>query len=191
MMMAGHHATPSVLKLTGPITLDWGNGVRITLSPAGIEAEGAIQAASLGRPRGRPGRKPSPPTQALIAAMQSDQKNGITRSRSEYLAVLRDGGHNGSEDSGGIIVNREAKRIFGHSLGRRTDSNRRAFQGGKRGRGPAPATVLLRKKLQADKATGSLRDAKHYLGWLMDQPGLKIGLKPAKPIVYRELRAAR
>src|SRR5687768_7361575 len=33
--MAKGRASPLVLKVTGPITLDWGNGVRITLSPAG------------------------------------------------------------------------------------------------------------------------------------------------------------
>jgi hypothetical protein len=49
----------------------------------------------------------------------------------------------------------------------------------------------LRQKLAQDKAAGQLRDAKHYLSWLMDQPGTKLGIKPARPIVYRELRALK
>jgi hypothetical protein len=123
--------------------------------------------------------------------MRADHHEGKMRSRAGYLTVLRDAGHTGSENSGGLIVNREAKRVFGRSLGRQAGLKRKPSKGGRRGRGPAPATVLLREKLQADKASGSLRDAKHYLGWLMDQPGVKIGLKPAKPIVYRELRTFR
>jgi hypothetical protein len=124
--------------------------------------------------------------------MQADAAADKQRSRIEYLEVLRAAGHKGSDNSGGLIINREAKRVFGKSLGRQKGLKRQVSKGGKRrGRGPASETVLLREKLQADKASGSLRDAKHYLGWLMDQPGVKIGLKPAKPIVYRELRAAR
>ncbi|HUR25000.1 MAG TPA: hypothetical protein VM327_03175 [Candidatus Thermoplasmatota archaeon] len=51
--------------------------------------------------------------------------------------------------------------------------------------------MLLREKLTHDKAAGNLRDAKHYLAWLMDQPGTKLGIKPARPIVYRELHAMK
>ncbi|MHB1260453.1 MAG: hypothetical protein ACYC2H_01930 [Thermoplasmatota archaeon] len=124
--------------------------------------------------------------------MQADAAAGKQRSRIEYLEVLRETGHKGSDNSAGLIVNREAKRVFGKSLGRQQGLKRRASKGGqRRGRGPAPETVLLRQKLAADKEKGILRDAKHYLNWLMDQPGVKIGLKPARPIVYRELRAAQ
>lgn len=186
--MAKPRAAPQILKLTGPITLDWGNGFRLTLSPAGIEP-GAKQTAAA---RGRAGRKPSPATQAVVAAMQTDAGAGRQRSRSQYFGILREAGHTGSENSGGLIINREAKRVFGKSLGREKGLKRKASKSGtRRGRGPAPETVLLREKLQADKASGKLRDAKHYLGWLMDQPGVKIGLKPARPIVYRELKAAQ
>lgn len=185
--MAKPRAAPQILKLTGPITLDWGNGFRLTLSPAGIDAGAKPIAAARG-----PGRKPSPATQAVVAAMQADAGAGRQRSRKEYLEILRQAGHLGSDNSGGLIVNREAKRVFGKSLGREKGLKRKASKGGmRRGRGPAPETVLLREKLQADKASGELRDAKHYLGWLMDQPGVKIGLKPARPIVYRELRAVQ
>jgi hypothetical protein len=41
------------------------------------------------------------------------------------------------------------------------------------------------------KAKGDVRDAGHYARWVVDQPGNKMGLKAAKPMVYRELRAAR
>lgn len=121
--------------------------------------------------------------------MEKDQAAGVMRDRAHYLSMLRKAGHQGGEASAYVILNREAKQAFGRTLGRARGLKRKARGGGKRGRAPAPETVLLRTKLQADKAAGKLHDAKHYLTWLMDQPGTKMGIKPARPIVYRELRA--
>lgn len=188
-LMAKARAASQILKVTGPVTLDWGNGFRRTLSPAGLNAEAGPTTPAT---RGRAGRKPSAATQAVVAAMQADAGAGRQRSRKEYLEILRQAGHLGSDNSGGLIINREAKRVFGKSLGREKGLKRKTSKSRtRRRRGPAPETVLLREKLNADKASGQLRDAKHYLGWLMDQPGVKLGLKPARPIVYRELRAAQ
>ena len=179
-------ATDQVFHVTGPITLDWGNGMRLTLSPAGM-AVGVAPVTAVA-PRGRPGRKPSPATQAHVSAMQAD--DGKPRSRAAYLTVLREAGHQGSDNSASLIVNREAKRVFGGPLGRGRRGKKPA-RGRKAGRQASPATSLLRAKLAADKAGPGLRDAPHYLRWVVDQPGVKMGLKQAKPIVYRELRAAR
>jgi hypothetical protein len=171
-----------VIKIKGTVVLEFPDGTRIRIDPA--------KAAKLTKPAGRPGRPLSPATLKVRAAMQKDHGAGTMQDREHYLGVLRKAGHQGGEASAYVILNREAKQAFGRTLGRAKRLKRKP-RGGKRGRAPAPETVLLREKLQADKAAGKLRDAKHYLGWLMDQPGVKMGLKPAKPIVYRELRAVR
>lgn len=134
----------------------------------------------------------SPATLKLRAAMERDHAGGGMREREHYLAVLRKGGHQGNEASAYVILNREAKRAFGQTLGRRKGL-KRARRGGSKGGGrkAAPETLLLREKLAADKGAGKLGDARHYLTWLMDQPGTKLGIKPARPIVYRELRAIK
>ncbi len=111
------------------------------------------------------------------------------RSRNDYLAALRGAGHKGSDNSAALIINREAKRIFGAPLVR--GHKAKSGEGRKGGRQTSPATALLREKLAKDKAAGDVRDASHYLRWVVDQPGVKLGLKQARPIVYRELRAVK
>jgi hypothetical protein len=174
--------TQHVLRVTGPITLDWGNGMRLTLSPSALSTTGVA-----GKAKGRPGRKPGPATQALVAAMEAD--GARPRSRLDYLRILRDAGHKGSDNSAALIMNREAKRMFGRPLGRATARRPTGRRGG--GRLASPATSLLRDKLATDKGQGTLRNAKHYVRWLVDQPNVKLGLKQVRPIVYRELRAVR
>lgn len=158
--------------------------MRLTLSPAGAIAPSPVADV---KARGKAGRRPSPATQALIAAMTAD--GGHPRSRSDYLDVLRQAGHKGSDNSADLIINREAKRIFGGRLGRGRKAN--VGKGRKGGRQASPATAILREKLAKDKASGELRDAPHYLRWVVDQPGVELGLKQARPIVYRELRQVR
>lgn len=135
------------------------------------------------------GRPPSPATQTLRAAMQQDSTAKAPRPREAYLKLLQEAGGPKSRNAAGIIVNREAKRFFGRSLGRGKRSAK--GKGVKRGAGrqASPATALLRAQLQQDKAQGSLRDAKYYVRWLVDK--VNMGLKGARPIVYRELRAVR
>jgi hypothetical protein len=165
--------------------LDWGNGVRIQLSPAGIASP-----APFASPRKAAGRPPSPATLKLREAMQADAQAHRPKTRAAYLNFLQDAGGPQSPNAAGIIVNREAKRAFGKSLGRgKAKAGRRG--GRKGGRQASPGTVALRSKLQADKSNGGLRDAPHYVRWLVDQPGVKMGLKQARPVVYRELRLAR
>lgn len=175
-----------VFRVDGPIVLDWGNGFRLRISP-----EGAPPATGPAATRvGRPGRKPSAATLKLIQAMEADKAAGKPGSTQGYLGILMSADSKRSEGAARQIVMREAKRIFGATLGRR---NKRGGKRGRRGGGrrPNPVTVLLREKLAKDKEAGSLRDAAHYVRWVVDQPGTKIGLKGARPIVYRELRSAR
>jgi hypothetical protein len=171
--MAGKGAR--VVRVTGPVVLDLGHGVRIRVVP---EARGATAAAARGRP-------PSPATQTLVDAMRRDRAAGRARTRAEYLAILARGGHKGSPQSASLIVLREAKRLFGRPLGRRGRRAGSRAPGG--GRKPSPATRLLRERLAKDKAAGSLHDAAHYARWLADKS--RQGLKRVRPVVYRELRA--
>ena len=125
----------------------------------------------------------------LKSAMEKDHRAGKVRDRSYYLEVLRGAGHTSSLASANLIVNREAKRIFGKSLGRPKGLRRaKTARGVARGRRPSHETELLRPKMAADKAMGKLLDGRQYLAWLMEQPGVTRGIKRARPIVYRELR---
>jgi hypothetical protein len=176
-----------VVQVDGPVTLQFPDGFRIQVTAQGRGAAGA----------GRRGRKPSPATVALIEAMHRDHGAGAPRSRADYLEVLRKAGHKGSPQSASIILSREARRVFGSTLGRggarrpRAQGRRRTRGGTGRGRGrPASAaTSAIREKLAKDKADGSLHEAAHYVRWLVDKAD--VGIKQARPIVYRELRAVR
>jgi hypothetical protein len=172
-----------IIKVRGPVMLEFPNGTRLRIVPE--PSKGAA------KPRGKPGRPMSPATLKVRAAMERDHTAGRMADRAHYLELLRKAGHQGGEASAYVILNREAKMAFGRTLGRHKGLKRKVRGGGKRGRQPAPETVLLRQKLAQDKAAGQLRDASHYLSWLMDQPGTKLGIKPARPIVYRELRALK
>lgn len=170
-----------VIKVKGPVTLEFPDGTRIRIDPA-------KQAKA---PAGRPGRPLSPATVALKAAMERDHGAGKMRDRAHYLDVLRQAGHKSSPTSANLIVSREARRVFGKNLGRQQGLKRRKAGGKPRGRRPSLETELLRAKIASDKSSSGAKDARQYLAWLMDQPGVTLGLKQARPIVYRELRAAK
>lgn len=187
--MARVKAEQQVVHVRGPVVLDFGNGIRFQLTPMGGPTHSPIAPA---KAKGA-GRPPSPATLALRQAMMDDAKGAGPRSRGEYLVLLKGAGWSASPNAAGIILNREAKRAFGHPLGRDKKGARKGAprRGRKGGRQPSPATLALRAKLAEDAAKGALRDAPHYLRWVVDQPGVKLGLKGARPIVYRELRAVR
>ena len=180
-----------ILRVDGPIVLDWGNGMRLQIQPIGSVGAAPVAQRPV-EPRaaaGRRGRKPSPSTQALIARMQDDAAQGTPGDARSYIEFLRSQDSSKSEAAVGQIVRREMKRIFGstpRSRKPRSEATPRA-----RGRQPNPATVLIREKLAADKAGSGLRDASYYVKWIVDQPGVKLGLKGVRPIVYRELRATK
>ena len=189
-IMARGSKGATVLRVDGPVVLDWGNGVRIQISPAGIASHPVASPASAS-PRKAAGRPPSPATLKLREAMQADAQAHRPKTRAAYLQLLADAGGPSSPNAAGIIVNREAKRAFGKPLGRGKGKAQWGAKGRKGGRQASPGTVALREKLQADKSNGGLRDAPHYVRWLVDQPGVKMGLKQARPVAYRELRQAR
>lgn len=187
MPMSGASGPQHVLKVSGPIVIEWPDGTRIRIGPAA----GTVAAVALTLPKGKAGRKPSPATATLISAMSDDARAGRQRSRAEYLETLVAAGHTGSAASAGMIVNREAKRTFGGPLGRGKKKAKKGRRSGAGGRQPSPATMVLRARLQADKANGQLLEPGRYVRWVVDQPGVKLGLKQARPIVYRELRAVQ
>lgn len=197
--MTAHGKPPRIFRVDGPITLEWPNGTRITLTPESAATAVAPLAPERGRPLGRAGRKPSPATQALIVALEADAAGGTRRSRNEYLAVLRAAGYASSDGNAQIIIAREAKRAFGGPLGRvpagttarKATTARNSATGRKGGRQASNVTVLLREKMTQDLANNELGDARQYLRWVVAQPGVTAGLKKARPVVYRELRAVR
>ncbi|MHB8632569.1 MAG: hypothetical protein ACYDBQ_01190, partial [Thermoplasmatota archaeon] len=130
----------------------------------------------------RAGRPASPATVKVKEAMQADAAAGGPRPRSEYVAMVMAGGV-ASQTAAGIIVAREAKRTFGHLLPR---SKAPARRGGRRASKP---TGVMRARLAEDARNGSVGSVVHYVRWLVDEAG--IGLKQARPIVYRELRALK
>jgi hypothetical protein len=173
-----------VIKVKGPVVLEFADGTRFRIDP--------VQTPTSTKVKGKPGRPLSPATLAMKGAMERDHRAGQVRGRAYYLSILKDGGHKGSEASAYLIVSREAKRVFGQNLGRQKGLKRSRAAGGKaRGRKPSVETELLRGRIASDKAGGGVKDARYYLAWLMDQPGITLGLKQARPIVYRELRASR
>ena len=157
--MVGASGPPHVLKVSGPIVIEWPDGTRIQIGPA----VGAIASVAPTVPKGKAGRKPSPATAALVSAMDEDVRAGRQGSRSEYLEILVAAGHAGSAASAGMIVNREAKRAFGAPLGRVKKKRANAHRSGAGGRQPSPATMLLRERLQTDKASGQLLDPARYV----------------------------
>jgi len=176
-----------VIKVGDAVVIEFSNGMRLRLE---APAAGNMATAPAALAKGRPGRKPSPATQTLIAALQQDAAHGEPRTRQAYLAILTEAGHEGSPNSAYMILNREAKRIFGKPLGRSRAAKSRRKAGG---RGPQRRheAELLRERMAKDKADGGLREPSHYLRWLMDQKGISVGMKGARPIIYRVLREAK
>jgi hypothetical protein len=166
-----------IIHVDGPVTLDFGNGVRIQVTP--------LARAPAAAGKGRPGRKPSPSTQKLIELLQADLQKGEPGTIQAYTAYLRSQDKTRSETAASQVARREFKRIFGTAKPKRTGRR------GAAGRPANPHAALVRQKLEVDQANGGLREASHYVRWLVDQPGVKLGLKPARPIVYGELRAVK
>lgn len=259
-------AKPSVLQLTGPIILDWGNGMRLQIGPLeaspkatapvvapaavalrrgrkpgpGTQAlieilhvdaavgkrqdrkaylkilrnaghEGSLESAKqvvnrelhrvfpngsttpVGKavaPKGnrKGGRKPGPATQALVKVLQHDAASTTRQATAIYLGVLRRAGHEGSEDSARQIVAREVRRAFSNAPAARSAKTAARVAARKGGRQVRPEVALVRAKIADDVVKGQKREATHYVRWLVDQPENRLGLKGARPLVYRELR---
>ncbi|HUR24999.1 MAG TPA: hypothetical protein VM327_03170 [Candidatus Thermoplasmatota archaeon] len=113
-----------VIKVRGPVMLEFPDGTRVRIDP--------VSAAKTVKPKGKPGRPMAPATLKVRAVMERDHATGHMGDRSQYLGILRKAGHQGGDASAYVILNREAKRAFGRSLGRRKGLQRKVRGGGKR-----------------------------------------------------------
>jgi site-specific recombinase XerD len=138
-----------------------------------------------------PGRQPGRDTVKLRETLQADQASDTLQPRAAYLAILG-AGKSRTKHAANFILNREAKRILGRPFG--ADPAPVAVAPvvvRKRGRKPSPPTVVLRERLQADVGGGKVRDASHYVRWLVAKPKLKVKAEQVRPLVWRELRLVR
>jgi hypothetical protein len=159
----------------------YGKGVSVAVRPAAAAGRTARgRAPGEGGQRGRP---PRPSTLELRAMLQADAAAGHLKSSSEYIDWLVKQEPKAKRPTLQQTVYRELRAVGG-GRGR----GRRGKGDGMRGRKPNAATVQLRERLQKDKEAGNLRDAAHYVKWLVEKAS--IGIKQARPIVYRELRSA-
>jgi len=183
-------ALDGVLELTLPD----GSAVRVRPGPYGKGI--SVIPVGGGAPRtrtprapgtGSRGRPPRPSTVELRTMLAKDAGAGHLKDAVHYLDWLAGKEPKVKRTTLQQTVYRELRAVGGgRPAGRRRKAS--SGEGGRRGRAPHPATVQLREKLAKDKAGGGLQDAAHYIRWLVDKAN--IGIKQARPIVYRELRGA-
>jgi hypothetical protein len=173
--------TSGPTALTGKLDLALPDGSVMRVQPGpygkGISVTPLTRAAAGHSGKGRP---PHPSTLALRERMARDKAAGRLRSASEYVAWVSSQDPKAPRAGLQQTVYREL-RVAGGAKGRR-----RKAGGGARGRAPNPATLALRERLAKDRETG-LKERAFYVRWLVEKADL--GLKKARPIVYRELRA--
>lgn len=170
------------IRIRGAVKLQFEDGSTLIFSPA---KPAQARSRTLDAKQGRP---PSPATLALRAELEKNKVTGTVRSRAEYLQLLRDAGYKGSPSGAYLIVRREVRNILGKAIPKATKRPKSgpARRGGRRA---GTETELLRKRLAQDSEGSGIRDASHYVRWLVDQNGVSKGLKQLRPIVYREMRA--
>lgn len=185
--MAMAKAPPAATPLTGKLTLSLPDGSLVRIQP-GPYGKG-LSVTPLGRPGspragggGGKGRPPRPSTLELRTRLAADSSAGKLRAAREYVEWVAARDPKASRAGLQQTVYREL-RAYGP---RKRAGRGRKGAAAARGRAPNPATVALREKLDKDKAAGQLHDAAHYTRWLVEKADL--GLKQARPIVYRELR---
>jgi len=198
--MAKEKPAPMVLDGKMDLALPDGSLVRIQPGPYGK----GISVTPLDNPGGRgssrrgKGRPPRASTLELRERLAADHAAGKLRAARDYVDWVAERDPQASRAGLQQTVYRELRAMGGTRAGRRGSSpGRRTGKragatgagagSGRRGRAPNPATVALRERLAKDKEAGTLREAAHYLRWMVERSDL--GLKKARPIVYRELRA--
>lgn len=178
--------TPLVGKMD--LSLPDGSLVRIQPGPYGK----GISVTPLGRPSARAagkGRPPRPSTIELRERLAADHAAGRLRAASDYVDWVAARDPKASRTGLQQTVYRELRAFGAKPTGAGTARRRGKGPGGPRGRQPNPATLLLREKLGKDKEAGGLREPNVYIRWLVEKTDM--GLKKVRPIVYRELRAAK
>ncbi|MEA3204217.1 MAG: hypothetical protein QOI63_1897 [Thermoplasmata archaeon] len=176
-------AKPSApTALTGKMDLALPDGSVLRLQPGpygkGISVTPLARATPGASGKGRP---PRPSTLELRQKVAADKAAGKLRPAGDYVAWVAQRDPQAPRAGLQQTVYRELRAVAG-SKGRRRKA------GTPRGRAPHPATVALRERLSKDKEAGPLKEPAHYIRWLVEKSDL--GLKRARPIVYRELRQA-
>jgi hypothetical protein len=184
------------IKLNGKLELSLPDGSTVRLQPGpygkGLSVTPVTSRTGTG-PRGGAGlgRPPRPGTVELRAMLSKDAAAGHLHPAAHYIEWLSGKEPKAKRASLQQTVYREMRSILAENpkaAPKKTGQGRKSASSGRRGRAAHPATLALREKLEKDRQAGGLKDAAHYIRWLVERAN--IGLKKARPIVYRELRAA-
>ncbi len=164
----------------------YGKGLSVVpILPKIYHSRNPYKADGGGDGRGRP---PRPSTLELREKLKADGEAGAIHPTGHYLEWLLEKDDDLAEATARSIVYRERRAALEAYPGAEIRKGRRGRRGGEtRGRKPSPATLKLRERLEADAREGSVQDPQFYIKWLIDQDK-EIGLKQARPIVYRERR---
>jgi hypothetical protein len=186
---------PDPVRLEGKVDLQLPDGSHLSIEPGpggkgvsivpGPSTTGATSFGGKGRP-------PRGSTLELRRLLQEDATMGAIRPARQYLDWMTDREPTARTNSLQQIVYRELRALRAQHPGLRLPSDGTgADKAGKRGPGRRahPVTIMLREKIARDRAAGQLREPTHYIREIVQEAN--IGIKRARPIVYRELRAAR
>jgi len=184
------------MELTGPVDVGLPDGSTVTIRP-GPYGKGlsVIPRASRGArsvPRragtGSRGRPPRPSTLELRTMLQKDAAGAGLKPAIHYIEWLVAKEPKVTRTTLQQTAYREIRAMGGapRHNGRHKKGSAKASAAGRR---PNPATAILRERLEKDSAGNGLQDAAAYIRYLVDKAN--IGIKQARPIVYRELRAAK
>jgi hypothetical protein len=173
-------AGPTPLTGKMELALPDGSIVRVQPGPYGKGISVTPLSRSVPGASGK-GRPPRPSTLELREKLAQDKAAGKLRAARDYVEWVSARDPKAPRAGLQQTVYRELRAVGGAAKGRRRRGN-----GSSRGRAPHPATLALREKLAKDKDAGPLKEPAFYIRWLVEKSDL--GLKKARPIVYRELR---
>jgi hypothetical protein len=167
--------------LTGKMDLSLPDGSLVRVQPGPYGKGISVTPLSRAGPASGKGRPPRPSTLELRQKLAADKAAGKLRPARDYVAWVAQRDPKAPRAGLQQTVYRELRAVGAKGRRRRAD-------GAPRGRAPHPATVALRERLHKDKEAGPLKEPAFYVRWLVEKAD--VGLKQARPIVYRELRQA-
>lgn len=202
---------PRRIRFNRPVHLVMRGGIVLEALPGNGPGEFHVRVVvPVGKPAGaaggtgaRRGRPVAAATLKLRERLAADREAGTLGTTQHYVDMYRKAGAKASPGSAVQQVRREMRAILGPRRrgrpakaaakpkgARKGKAGRRARTpgaGGQRGRPAGRETLVLRTRLEADKAKGASHDVGHYTRWLVDQVS-GLGLKRARALVYRERR---
>lgn len=192
-------ASKERIELKGPLDVALPDGSTVTIRPGpygkGISLVPRGAATGRANPRtgsgnGR-GRPPRPSTLELRALLQKDAAGAGLKPAAHYIEWLVAKEPKVGRTTLQQTAYREIRAAGGapRHNGRRKKAGKQEARGAGAGRKPNEATTLLRERLHKDREAGGFQEPAAYIRYLVDKAN--IGIKQARPIVYRELRAAK